>query len=440
MKKLSFFLLLIFAFSFFYNENVKAAVSAPASDAEGVVLMDAVTGKVLYEKNGSKILAPASTTKIMTALLVLKNCQLSETVTVSKSATEAEGTRIGLVEGEKFTVKDLLYGMLLLSANDCAEALAEHVSGSPAAFADLMNKTARELGAKDTHFVNPSGLYEDDHKTTAYDLSLIMGEVSKNQTFLDITRTPAYEFLDSNLGGQRHWADNKNDLVRKNSKYYYQYALTGKSGYTTPSKHTYTAVAEKDGQKLILSILYSPSKDSYFSEAKTIFEYGFDNFSTVKLYSKGDVLCEYSMGDSDKIPLLATQDIYCTVKKGEENSIKSTVTPEDKDLSDVSFNKGDEILSASLSINNEKAQTVKLAAGIDKSKTLSVISSNVYSGSGLIKKVLITCASVFVLVFMFISRRKRVIKRRKAKAKYNQMVKKKNKYNKRYKYNKKNYF
>ncbi|MDD7794863.1 D-alanyl-D-alanine carboxypeptidase family protein [Clostridium sp. 'White wine YQ'] len=422
MRKISYFLLLMISFTLIFNKNVSAAPSVPDLEADGVVLMDATTGKILYSKNSEKSLAPASTTKVMTALLVLRNSKLDEKVTITKSATAVDGTRIGLIEGEVFTVKDLLYGMLLLSANDCAEALAEHVSGSKDAFVELMNKTAKELGANNTTFVNPSGLYEDDHKTTAYDLSLIMREVSKNQTFIDISRTPAYEFPASNINGENHWADNKNELIMKNNRYFYQYALTGKCGYTTPSKHTYTAVAEKDGQRLVATFLYSSSKDNYFREAKNLFEYGFNNFSLVKLYSKGEKLSDYTFNDSTTMPLLASDDISYVCKKGDENSITKSLDIEKKDLSNLSFTRDQEVLSASVSVNGQKYQNIRLSAG--ESREIKPVQKSFSDKLKEMKPELAAGGVAAVFLGFALIRYRARIKKRKIKSRYSDIINK----------------
>ena len=192
MRKLITIILTSFFLLFNIAPTVEAQVNPPAVSADSVVLMDATTGKILYEKNKNSAYPPASTTKIMTILLVLENSNLNDVVTVSKNAEMTDGSKIYISEGEKISVKELLYGLTLASANDCAVALAEHISGSTEKFAALMNEKANSLGCKNTNFVNPNGLYDVNHKTSAYDLALIMQELTKHNEYKEISTTPSY--------------------------------------------------------------------------------------------------------------------------------------------------------------------------------------------------------------------------------------------------------
>lgn len=416
MKKIISFFVGIFIILSFNNFEVKADTSPPNVEAEGVALIDATTGTILYGKNEHKILAPASTTKIMTALLVLENKKLDDKVTIGKKPPFAEGTSVALKEGEIYTVNDLLHGLLLESANDCAQALAESVAGSEEAFAKLMNSKAKELGALDTHFLNASGLYEEGHVTTAYDLSLIMTEVVKNETFKKIAKEPLYKFPPSNIDGTDKWVNNKNRLISPNDSFFYKYALCGKTGYTTLSKHTYTAAAEKDGHILVLSMLSSQNKNDYFPDAKKLFEYGFNNFSVVKLYSKGDEIYNYKINDSLSIPLETTENIYyvgkndefknCTTDADKLNILKPTVTTETKDLSKETFHKGDVLLTASIAVNGKEFYKVPLSSSVDRE--YKILRSNT---SSLVIGCLALALILLIRIFKFTrNRRKRKLK------------------------------
>ena len=163
--------------------------------SEAVLLMEASTGKVVYEKNGYEKKYPASTTKIMTAILAIEHCNLNETATASEFAINSvpSGYSTANIQiGETLSVKDLLYALMLQSANESAVILAEHVSGSQEAFANLMNEKAKELGCKNTHFINPNGIHNENHYTTAYDLALITQYAMKNQTFREIVKTTSF--------------------------------------------------------------------------------------------------------------------------------------------------------------------------------------------------------------------------------------------------------
>ena len=169
-----------------------ASVEKPVVSSEGAVLLNANTGEVLFEKNGTTRFYPASITKLMTALLTVENCRLSDTVTFSKSATtnlESGAVTLSLVEGDKLTVEQCLYALLLESANEVANGLAEHISGSVSAFADKMNARARELGCTDTHFVNPNGLNNEQHYTTPRDMALIARAAFQNPTIVKAAST-----------------------------------------------------------------------------------------------------------------------------------------------------------------------------------------------------------------------------------------------------------
>lgn len=407
----SLFLISIMLLTFFnFKFQVKANTSPPVINAEGIVLLDGNTGKVLYGKNENEILAPASTTKILTALIVLEKTNLNDVVTVGKNPPNAEGTSIGLQEGDQYTVEELLHGLLLESANDCAESLAEHVGGSIKDFANIMNDKARSLGATNCNFVNPSGLYEANHKTTAHDLALIMKEVYKNPDFIRISREPLFKFPPSKVDGLEKWVNNKNMLIRSNDSHYYCHAVCGKTGYTTDSHHTYTAVAEKNGQILVLAILKAPDKDTYFKGAKDLFEYGFNNFTSLKIYNKGDQISHYSINKNLEIPLVASNDFYYTFRNDElQDYIKAdlkdlssqeliyalnpTIDMQNVDLKKKSFNKGDQLLNADIRVNGNNIGSMYLTSGIDRE--YSILNDNSYFYS---MPFIIICVVIIILI------------------------------------------
>ncbi|SHI47816.1 D-alanyl-D-alanine carboxypeptidase [Clostridium amylolyticum] len=346
------------------NRSVSASTPAPEVTAEGAVLMDGVTGKLIYEKNPDKRLSPASTTKIMTTVIVLENCNLNDKVTVGKNPPNTDGSAVGIKTDEVFTVKDLLGGMLLESGNDCAEALAEHVAGSISDFAKLMNAKALELGCTNTNFVNPSGLYDENHYTTARDLALIMREAIKNPAFLEIEKLPFYQLPPSNLDPNPKWSNNKNQLMLKNSHYYYPYAIAGKTGYTIKARHSYTAAALKDNQILISAMINGEGKEFFFPETKNLLEYGFANFQVLKLYSKGQEVIDLTL-DKNKIPLLASEDFYALIKKDESNlNVSSAVCKlEAKDLSKTSFGKGERLIDSKIYLKDNLIGSLTLMSG-----------------------------------------------------------------------------
>ncbi len=248
------------------------------------ILMDADTGAVLFEKNSHERCYPASTTKILTGLLVTSNTSLGEKIVFSQQAADSveEGdASLNTKAGEEFTIDQALHGLLLHSANEMAYGLAEHVGGSVEGFADLMNKAADEAGALDTHFVNASGLYDDEHYSTAYDMALIARECFNNPTFLAIDSETNYEIPATNLTSEKRQFKNRN-LLLPGMGYEYKYCVGGKTGYLPEGGHTYVSYAQKDGMRLI-AVCFESGADERFSDARTMFEWGFNNFSKVSL-------------------------------------------------------------------------------------------------------------------------------------------------------------
>lgn len=361
MKK--FLTILLSSIIIFSNINLKvlAKEPEPTVSAEGAVLMDAATGEILYSKNMNAAFPPASTTKIMTALLTLEKCNLDDIVTVGKNPPFADGSKIYIFEGEQLTVRDLLYGLLLPSANDCAEALAEHISSSMDEFAKLMNKRAKELGCENTNFVNPSGLYNENHKTSAKDLALIMRQLSSMPEYKTIATTLATKIAPTNKNKEERPLWNENKLIQKNSRYYYDGIIGGKTGYTVQSEHSYVAAATRNGQRLIVALVHDKNK-TFFEDSVNLFNYGFSNYKLEKLFSKGDEITSYK-SENLTIPLIASEDFYY-VKEKNSNEVPTYTIPQ-TNLSDRSFKTGDILLETPVTFSNKQVGNLKIASGID---------------------------------------------------------------------------
>lgn len=374
MKKL----ITIIIMTLFLILNISSAVMAtanpPAVSADSVVLMDATTGKILYEKNKNTAYPPASTTKIMTALLVLENGNLDDMVTVSKNAENADGSKIYIFEGEIISVKELLYGLILASANDCAIALAEHISGSTEEFAKLMNEKAKSLGCKNTNFVNPNGLYDANHKTSAYDLALIMQELTSHSEYKEISTTPSYLMAPTNKSLEKRPLWNGNRLIHSGDSYYYEGCEGGKTGYTVQSKHSYIAVATRNGQKLIVSLIHDSAK-TFFPDSRKLFDYGFKNFELSKFLNKDDSVSNLTLDDGTVIPLLAAKDFYIVKAKNSTLTPTISTTPDKLDIS--SFKKGD-VISNTIITFGEDSYTLPLSSGSDYAKK-SLSRGNLFS-------------------------------------------------------------
>lgn len=417
MKRLSTFICLIILFgSILFNNKISYATESDVNPAESYVLIDAETQQVLKGHNENEVMVPASTTKVMTAIIVLENTHLNNIVTVGEKPQYVEGTAIGLKKGDKYTVEDLMYGLLLESANDCAEALAEYVGGTRENFIKMMNDKAKELNLKDTHFVNPSGLWEDDNvttnKTTAYELSLILKEALKYPDYIRISKKLNYKFPPLPGDTFEKWVNNRNELLFEKNSHYYKYASAGKAGYTRKSMHTFTASAEKDGRTLIVSVLKSPSKNSYFPLIKDLFEYGFNNTTNVKLYSKGDKIYDFKV-DKNDIPLLSTKDIYYTINNSDYSkddldnidSIKSSLSPSimcNCNPKTETYKKGDEIATCSISIKDKKVvDNLPLISSQDAPKKGILQSKDKPSNNSDYKKYIYAIIIVIIIILLF---------------------------------------
>lgn len=266
--------------------------------AESAILMDANTGLVLFEKNANDKHYPASITKIMTSLLTLENASLGEVVTFSRAAAlgiEAGSSSVATDIGEKLTIEQCLYAIMLESANEVCLGVAEHISGSTSAFADLMNKKANELGCKNTHFSNPNGLHSDDHYTSAYDMALISREALTLPEFRAVTATKQYHVAPTNKKVARIW-NNHHQMVYgyKYPQFQYDHCIGGKTGYTQKAGNTLVTFAEKDGMTLIVVVMRATGqtvnmKQNQYTDTKRLFEYGFDNFTVHNLANLGIV-------------------------------------------------------------------------------------------------------------------------------------------------------
>ena len=255
----------------------------PAVSAEGAILIEAETGTVLYGKNIHKRLYPASTTKILTTLIATERCDLSETVKFSKEAVnsiERSSSNMGIDIGQELTMEQCLYGILVYSANEVANAVGEHVSGSIDAFVDLMNQRATELGCLDSHFVTTNGLHNDDHYTTPYDLAQIGRAFFANETLAKISGTNYYHIPPARKQPDDIELYTHNQLTR--GKYTYDGYVGGKTGYTTVAHQTLVTCAERGGLRLICVVMREDSPNQYL-DTMTLFDYGFDNFKKVNV-------------------------------------------------------------------------------------------------------------------------------------------------------------
>lgn len=268
------------------NESTKEQTwpSGPDVDAQSAILMDINTGTILYEKNIHDELYPASTTKIMTTLLALENSSLDEIVTFSKNAVfsiEPGSSHIGITEGEQLTMEQCLYGIMLESANEVSNAVAEHVGGSIEGFTEMMNKKAAELGCQNTHFSNANGLPDETHYSSAYDLALIGRAAMHNETFRTITATTSYTIPPTNLQEAARPLSNHHKMLPKR-QHSYADCIGGKTGYTNVARQTLVTFAKRGDLELVCVIMKTESPSQYTETAK-LFDWGFENFQILNI-------------------------------------------------------------------------------------------------------------------------------------------------------------
>lgn len=300
MKKLK---IIFFIFIFLMQFIIFISPSYADSDnlktyCPSCILIEANTGKILYEKNSNDVRFPASTTKIMTAILTVENCNLDDVATVSHNAVYSipyDYTHASLKEGEELTIEQLLYALMIPSANDAAIVLAEHISGSVEEFAKLMNKRAEELGCKNTHFVNPNGIHSKDHTSTSYDLALMGKFAMQNSIIRKIVSTKQFTLPATNKYSKADRTfNNSNDLLSTYSRYYYEGTTGVKTGYTGEAGNCIIASAKKNDFEVILVVLGGESTNTGLSQryldCKTLFDYAFNNYSLKTLNEKNAVL------------------------------------------------------------------------------------------------------------------------------------------------------
>lgn len=323
----------------------------PTVKAKTAVLLDAESGAVLYEKKKDKQMYPASITKILTCLLTLENCKLDEKVKMSHYAifnVPYSYAHIGLKEGEEISVEDCLYGLMLQSANEVAFGLAEHISGTVDDFSKLMNERAKEAGATNSNFVNPNGIPNENHYTSAMDMALITKAALKYPEFEKIISTKMYVIGKTKMTKEKRYNNNFHRMIYEDNDEYYPGIIGGKTGYTEEAGNTLVTVAERDGRKLICVVL--KSKDKY-EDTKKLFDFGYKSFKSVEIdesaitsptgmcynklaqaLGKGYMSVSYPNGNYLTLPADAKEDdisyeITLVDKDSSEKTTETTKTP-----------------------------------------------------------------------------------------------------------------
>lgn len=304
------------------------------TQSKSAIVMEVNTGTVLYEKKSHEKHYPASITKIMTVLLAIENCDMDEVVTFSADAVfknEGDTSHIARNLGEKLTMEQCLYAVMLESANECAYAVAEHVGqklgGDYRTFIDLMNKRAKELGCTDTHFNNCNGLPDEDHWVSAYDMALISAEAYKNETFRMIAGSPSYTLPKTNKCKAEYPCHNHHKMIypfRGDSSHLYKYCTGGKTGYTTVANNTLVSFAEKDGITLVCVVMDAATPDHY-TDTRKLFDYCFENFQALNISENDAGLAKdngknYGVLNNSEPYVKLDEDAYIIMPKGAQFS------------------------------------------------------------------------------------------------------------------------
>jgi len=311
LKKILFILTLMLLL--LLNENTYA--SNLSLSAESYILVEESSGRVILEKNARNRMPMASTTKIMTGLLAIEYGNLDDLVEIGKESINIEGSSIYLKEGEKVKLIDLIYGLILRSGNDSAVAIANHIGNTEEAFVSMMNNKARKIGALNTNFVNPHGLYDENHYTTAYDLAFITRKALEYNEFKNIFSAKTYKCE----------RETDNYFINKNKALWeYEGADGGKTGYTMASGRCLVTSATRNNMRLIAVSLNAPN---WFNDNYKIMEYGFENFKLYNIYEKGQLitLADVTDGKRDKIALVADNDFFYPLMEEELKSVKMSV-------------------------------------------------------------------------------------------------------------------
>ena len=399
----------------------------PELEATTAILIDAKTGEILFSKNKDVQMAPASMTKIMTALLAIENLDMDTVVTIDDETPYTEGNIIYMHPGEKFTVEQLLKAMLVSSANDCAVALAKTMSGTVKDFANLMNGKAKELGVKNTNFVNPNGLDDKRHVSTAYDFAMIAKEAMQNETFREIVAMTSYTVPKTNKNKKRPLyttnrllSDKYNDIV-VNGEYrkpYYKDAIGIKTGFTPVALGSLCAAAERNGTELISVVMHS-SDFGRFADTIALFEYGFANYSTYTVHDKSEAVGSVKVkgGKPDEVKGITSWDACVTLQKGENKDLVTEKIVWDNNLV-APIAKGTTVGATTLYKDGEPVAVTDIVAA---DKVEEGMFSFLYNGhvaypgklALLIAAIVLVLLAIVIVILRIMNRRKRMKQRQR---------------------------
>ncbi len=332
--------ILLFSFSYAYAEpenndtqvNIETEVKKLSAKSPHVILMDMKTGSVIYKKKANEKVYPAALTNIMTALLVLEKCNLEELVAASDTALAnvSDGdSKMGIIKDERLSVRQLLYGMMLSSASDAANLLAEKAAGSIESFVEMMNERAKELGMKNTNFTNPSGEHDERHYTTAADMAILSRAAMQNETFAEIVKTKSYSIPATEKCHTARKITNRNHFVSEllRTDYYYKPSTGIKSGYSAEAKSCIAASAQKNSISLLALVFEAETVDNVaqsFQDCKDMFDYVFENYTSETVVGKGEIIAQTGLENArrEKKIILKTEEKVSFIKLKDEEIAK----------------------------------------------------------------------------------------------------------------------
>ena len=366
------FTLIFPAFSVFADEvSPQNTTSSPSVTAETAVLIDAASGEVLYDKNADQKMFPASITKLMTILLALEHGELTDKITFSHNAIysiEPGSAHIAIQEGETLTLEQVLRAIILRSANEASNGVAEFVDGSIEEFTKHMTSRAKELGCKNTNFLTANGLHDENHYTTAYDMALIAKELLTHEEYRSMMSETYYEIQPTNKQTEVRFLHGQHQMLNPNAIYYYEDAIGGKTGFTTEALNTLVTYAERDGMELIAVVMKCNGADHY-TDTAAMFDYGFDNYESKVLLSGATYDSKIMVTEKYKdkiiergtITVAPVGEIRHTVPKGTDISAVATEMDVPETI-EAPVKAGQKVGTMKVLLNGKVIKTVDLVA------------------------------------------------------------------------------
>lgn len=420
------------------SNNIPGWPEGPKVMAETAIVMDIDTEEILYAKGIDEKRAPASTTKIMTAMLAIEKVPFDTQITFTDEVNniEAGSTHIGIKPGETLTMKDCAYAILLASANEVSSGVAEYIGTTVPAFVDMMNQRAKELGCTNTNFVNANGLYDENHYTTARDLAIIAKAAFQNETFREIVKTPYYIVPKTNLTDEERWLNNHHKMILQGPEYY-EGCLGGKTGYTEKAGNTLVTYAERNGRRLVCVILADINIVAQYTDTRSLLDYGFDNFQPLNTASvsltpsKSDELGNLLNEKGLLTTALETASISIPKETKEDLTYKTTLENNilnidyyygKQELGSSSIQASDEILKVSQELSQKKTETTDASVSSNYSENKNTSKKSITLPSWkYIALFLLIAGVLFYIVVLIVNIKRRIKRQRRRKDRQNRL-------------------